>query len=82
MSIQKIDDERLLAANRFHITQPDLPEMSAEEKRAVLAGVCAVIAEELGTDVSNIRVRSFRRIQNFEIKGESRGKFKIKIGGK
>ena len=38
------------------------PEMSADEKRAVLAGVCAVIAEELGTDVSNIRVRSFRRI--------------------
>lgn len=38
------------------------PAMPAEEKRAMLAGICAVIAEELGTDASNIRVRSFRRV--------------------
>lgn len=36
--------------------------LPAEEKRAVLAGVCACIAEELGTDVSNIRVLSFKRV--------------------
>ena len=38
------------------------PAMPVEEKRAMLAGICAVIAEELGTDASNIRVRSFRRV--------------------
>ncbi len=38
------------------------PAMPAEEKRALLAGICAVIAEEIGTDASNIRVRSFKRI--------------------
>ncbi len=41
------------------VTAPDMP---VEEKRAMLAGICAVIAEELGTDASNIRVRSFRRV--------------------
>lgn len=31
-------------------------------KQEIIAGVCAVIAEELGTDVSNIRVTSFKKI--------------------
>ena len=31
-------------------------------KSEIVAGVCAVIAEELGTDVSNIRVTSFKRL--------------------
>ncbi len=31
-------------------------------KQEIIAAVCAVIAEELGTDVSNIRVTSFKRI--------------------
>lgn len=35
---------------------------SAAEKQAVVAGVCAVIAEELGTDASNIRVLSFKKL--------------------
>ena len=30
-------------------------------KQEIVAGVCAVIAEELGTDVKNIRVVSFKR---------------------
>ncbi|MBQ4630638.1 MAG: OadG family protein [Clostridia bacterium] len=30
-------------------------------KEEIVAGVCAVIAEELGTDVSNIRVVSFKK---------------------
>lgn len=33
-----------------------------QDKQAIIAGTCAVIAEELGTDVSNIRVLSFKRI--------------------
>ena len=36
--------------------------LSAQEKQKIIAGTCAVIAEELGTDVSNIRVLSFKRI--------------------
>lgn len=37
----------------------DLP---IQDKQAIIAGTCAVIAEELGTDVSNIRVLSFKRV--------------------
>lgn len=33
-----------------------------QNKQEIIAGVCAVIAEELGTDVSNIRVVSFKRV--------------------
>ncbi len=33
-----------------------------QDKQAIIAGTCAVIAEELGTDVSNIRVLSFKRV--------------------
>lgn len=33
-----------------------------QDRQAIIAGTCAVIAEELGTDVSNIRVLSFKRI--------------------
>lgn len=36
--------------------------MPQSEKRAVIAGVCSVIAEELGTDVSSIRVLSFKKV--------------------
>ena len=31
-------------------------------KQEIIAAVCAVIAEELGTDASNIRVTSFKRV--------------------
>ena len=37
-------------------------ELSAEEKGAVIAAVSAVIAEELGTDVSALRIHSFKKI--------------------
>ena len=39
------------------------PEMtlSQAEKSAIVAGVCACIAEELGEDASNIKVLSFKR---------------------
>ena len=33
-----------------------------ENKQVIIAGICAVIAEELGTDVSNIRVLSFKKV--------------------
>ncbi len=33
-----------------------------ENKQEIIAGVCAVIAEELGTDVNNIKVTSFKRV--------------------
>ena len=36
--------------------------LSTQEKQAIIAGTCAVIAEELGTDVKNIRVLSFKRV--------------------
>ncbi|MBQ2119284.1 MAG: OadG family protein [Clostridia bacterium] len=38
------------------------PGPDPAERGAVLAAVCAVIAEELGTDVSALRVHSFRKI--------------------
>ncbi len=39
-----------------------LPMPSAAEKAQILAGVCACIAEELGTAADNIKVTSFKRI--------------------
>lgn len=36
--------------------------MPIRDKQAIIAGTCAVIAEELGTDVRNIRVLSFKRV--------------------
>ena len=38
------------------------PELSPEKRREVIAAVSAVIAEELGTDVSAIRVTSFKKV--------------------
>ncbi|MBQ9737753.1 MAG: OadG family protein [Clostridia bacterium] len=36
--------------------------LSPAEKSAMVAGICACIAEELGTDASNIKVLSFKRV--------------------
>lgn len=36
--------------------------LSVQKKQEIIAGTCAVIAEELGTDVSNIRVLSFKKV--------------------
>ncbi len=41
---------------------PNSASTPIPNKQEIIAGVCAVIAEELGTDVSNIRVTSFKRI--------------------
>lgn len=43
-------------------TAPAAVDMPIRDKQAIIAGTCAVIAEELGTDVSNIRVLSFKRV--------------------
>ena len=40
---------------------PQAVTLPPAEKQAIIAGVCAVIAEEIGTDVSNIKVLSFRK---------------------
>ena len=36
--------------------------LAPAEKSAVVAGICACIAEELGTEASNIKVVSFKRV--------------------
>ena len=33
-----------------------------ENKQQLVAGICAVIAEELGTEVKNLKVVSFRKL--------------------
>ena len=33
-----------------------------QDKQAIIAGTCAVIAEELGTEANNIKVVSFKRV--------------------
>ncbi len=43
-------------------TPAAVANLPIQDKQAIIAGTCAVIAEELGTDVSNIRVLSFKRI--------------------
>ena len=40
---------------------PQAVTLPPAEKQAIIAGVCAVIAEEIGTDVSNIKVLSFKK---------------------
>ena len=50
------------AAAAVHTAQTADTELSDEERGAVVAAVSAVIAEELGTDVSALRIRSFRKL--------------------
>ena len=38
------------------------PMLTGKEKTKIVAGVCACIAEELGTDASNIKVLSFKKV--------------------
>ena len=41
---------------------PTASNAPIQNKQEIVAASCAVIAEELGTDVKNIRVLSFKRI--------------------
>jgi len=43
-------------------TAPAQKSAPIANKQEIIAGVCAVIAEELGTDVSNIKVTSFKKL--------------------
>ena len=50
-----------LAASPVLVPTPQIT-LPPAEKSAVIAGICACIAEELGTDASNIKVLSFKRV--------------------
>ena len=41
---------------------PAASELSPENRRELISAVSAVVAEELGTEVSAIRVTSFKRV--------------------
>lgn len=43
-------------------TQPAVQNTPIADRQAIIAATCAVIAEELGTDVKNIKVVSFKRV--------------------
>ncbi len=43
-------------------TAGEKPAEKIQNKQEIIAASCAVIAEELGTDVSNIRVTSFKKL--------------------
>ena len=43
-------------------TAPAAGNAPIANKQELVAACCAVIAEEIGTDVKNIRVKSFKRI--------------------
>ncbi len=44
------------------VAAPPVQAAPIANKQELIAGICAVIAEELGTDVSSIRVLSFKKI--------------------
>ncbi len=56
-----------LGANSTPTPEPSpkaaaLPMPEGAEKAKILAGICACIAEEIGTDAENIKVVSFKRV--------------------
>ena len=44
------------------VTAAPVANAPIQNKQEIIAATCAVIAEELGTDVSNIRVVSFKKV--------------------
>ncbi len=53
--------QKATAAPAAKAAAPQAVTLPPAEKQAIIAGVCAVIAEEIGTDVSNIKVLSFKK---------------------
>lgn len=53
-------DEKTPAPVQAQIPVQQERTVPIANKQAIIAGVCAAIAEELGTDVKNIRVLSFK----------------------
>ena len=52
-------------SNKAEVTNKEKPENSdkpIENRQEILAAVCAVIAEELGTDIEALKVHSFKKI--------------------
>ncbi len=44
------------------VTVPPVQNAPIQNRQEILAGVCAVIAEELGTDIEALKVISFKKI--------------------
>ena len=47
---------------KSEVKKADAPSAPIQNKQEIVAACCAVIAEEIGTDVQNIRVLSFKRV--------------------
>ncbi len=47
---------------KSEVKKADTPNAPIQNKQEIVAACCAVIAEEIGTDVQNIRVLSFKRV--------------------
>ncbi len=61
--IKTLPSGKSSSADKAPAVKSSAPKSAAiENKQEILAGVCAVIAEELGTDVSNIKVTSFKKM--------------------
>lgn len=48
-------------AKTVQAKNPQSVDLEPSEKAAIIAGICACIAEELGEDASNIKVLSFKK---------------------
>ena len=58
----KNGDGQTEEAEAQNTTTAPAPTAPIKDRQAIIAGVCACIAEELGTEVNNIKVVSFKRI--------------------
>ena len=59
---QKSDNKQTQQSSSQAVTTAPSPTVTAKDRQAIIAGVCACIAEELGTGVNNIKVVSFKKI--------------------
>jgi len=58
----KPEEKPAIVPNQMPRAKKPATNAPIANKQEIIAGVCAVIAEELGTDVSNIRVTSFKKL--------------------
>ena len=59
---KRFEKEELTPASIAPTASAALPSASVANKQEIIAASCAVIAEELGTDVKNIKVVSFKKL--------------------
>ena len=57
-----INDKGDNAVKILHSAPTTVANNTIQNKSSVIAAVSAVVAEELGTDISNIRIYSLRRV--------------------